>query len=162
LRYCRILFCFFFFFLSSIILALILIIISSFLSPKKKEAEKLSAFECGFESVGDANDLYSVQYYMVGALFLIFDLEILFMFPWSIHLKNLGFYGYFSFMFFFFLLLISFFFEWTEGALDWAKEPLYFEDILNNDLYISIEDLFIIYKTKKIKSKLLNKNHNER
>lgn len=115
----------FFFFCCSVILSILLAILSKLVSPLKKEAEKLSVFECGFEPIGDSKDLFSIHFYMVGILFLIFDLEILFLFPWVVNLKFVGIYGYVSIMFFLIFLLLSFIFEWIEGVLDWAKKPLF-------------------------------------
>ena len=112
----------FFFFLCSVILSSILTILSKIVSPLNKESEKLSAFECGFEPIGDSKDIFSIHFYMVGILFLIFDLEILFLFPWTINIKKSGFLGYVSIIFFILILLIGFFFEWFECVLDWSKK----------------------------------------
>lgn len=114
----------FFFFFCCVCLSIILIIISFFFSQKKKENEKLSSFECGFSSIGDSNEPFSIQFFIVGSLFLIFDLEILFLFPWAIHFRVLGWFGIFSFSIFLFLIIISFLYEWQEGALDWTKHSL--------------------------------------
>ena len=114
----------FFFFFCSVLLTLILTILSKIVSPKLKEAEKLTAFECGFEPIGDSKDLFSIHFYMVGILFLIFDLEILYLFPWAINIKKAGFEGYLSIILFLFILLIGFIFEWLEGVLNWSKKPI--------------------------------------
>lgn len=111
----------FFFFLCSTVLSLILAILSKIVSPLKKESEKLTAFECGFEPIGDSKNFFSIHFYMVGILFLVFDLEILFLFPWAINIKKSGFIGYLSILYFIIILLIGFFFEWFEGILEWSK-----------------------------------------
>lgn len=115
----------FFFFICSIILSLLLVLLSWVISPVKKEAEKLTAFECGFEPIGDTKDMFSVHFYMVSILFLIFDLEILFLFPWSINIEKSGLLGFLSIICFILLLLIGFAFEWLEGVLDWSKKPIF-------------------------------------
>ena len=99
-------------------------ILSKIVSPVKKEAEKFTAFECGFEPIGDSKDLFSIHFYMVGILFLIFDLEILYLFPWALNMQKGGFFGFFSILLFLVLLLIGFLFEWFEGVLDWTKKPI--------------------------------------
>ena len=111
----------FFFFCCAVLLSLILTILSKIVSPVKKTSEKLSAFECGFEPIGDSKDLFSIHFYMVGILFLIFDLEILFLFPWAKNIKQSGFEGYIAITLFLTLLFIGFFFEWFEGILNWSK-----------------------------------------
>jgi len=86
---------------------------------KSKDNEKLSAYGCGFEAFNDARSRFNVHYYIVGMLFLIFDLEIIFMFPWAVQLNFLGILGFWTMMFFLFVLLIGFIYEWKKGALAW-------------------------------------------
>jgi len=88
-------------------------------SPKKPDPEKLSAYECGFEAFGDSRMEFDVRFYLVAILFIIFDLEIAFLFPWAISLGNLGPLGFWSMMIFLFVLTIGFIYEWKKGALDW-------------------------------------------
>ena len=95
------------------------IILNFLLSPKNPDPEKLSAYECGFEAFGDSRMEFDVRFYLVAILFIIFDLEIAFLFPWAISLGNLGPLGFWSMMIFLFILTIGFIYEWKIGALDW-------------------------------------------
>ena len=95
------------------------IILNFLLSPKNPDPEKLSAYECGFEAFGDSRMEFDVRFYLVAILFIIFDLEIAFLFPWAISLGNLGTLGFWSMMIFLFVLTIGFVYEWKKGALDW-------------------------------------------
>ena len=88
-------------------------------SPKKPDPEKLSAYECGFEPFNDSRMEFDVRFYLVAILFIIFDLEIAFLFPWSISLGNIGALGFWSMMIFLFILTVGFIYEWKKGALDW-------------------------------------------
>ena len=81
--------------------------------------EKLSAYECGFEPFEDSRMEFDVRFYLVAILFIIFDLEIAFLFPWAISLGNIGILGFSSMMIFLFILTIGFIYEWKKGALDW-------------------------------------------
>ena len=95
-------------------------IIANFLaSPSNPDPEKLSAYECGFEAFDDARSKFDVKFYLVSILFIIFDLEIAFLFPWAVSLKNIGALGFYSMMFFLFILTVGFIYEWKNGALDW-------------------------------------------
>ncbi len=100
-------------------LSFLFIIINFVLSPKNPDPEKLSAYECGFEAFGDSRMEFDVRFYLVAILFIIFDLEIAFLFPWAISLGNLGSLGFWSMMIFLFILTIGFIYEWKIGALDW-------------------------------------------
>jgi len=95
------------------------IILNYLFSPKKPDPEKLSAYECGFEAFGDSRIEFDVRFYLVAILFIIFDLEIAFLFPWAISLGNIGTLGFWSMMIFLFVLTIGFIYEWKKGALDW-------------------------------------------
>ena len=88
-------------------------------SPKNPDPEKLSAYECGFEAFNDSRMEFDVRFYLVAILFIIFDLEIAFLFPWAISLGNIGLLGFSSMMIFLFILTIGFIYEWKKGALDW-------------------------------------------
>ena len=95
-------------------------IVANFLfSPKKPDPEKLSAYECGFEPFNDSRMEFDVRFYLVAILFIIFDLEIAFLFPWAISLGKIGLFGFTSMMIFLFILTIGFIYEWKKGALDW-------------------------------------------
>ena len=95
------------------------IIINFVFSPKKSDPEKLSAYECGFEPFNDSRMEFDVRFYLVAILFIIFDLEIAFLFPWAISLGNIGILGFCSMMIFLFILTVGFIYEWKKGALDW-------------------------------------------
>jgi len=88
-------------------------------SPKKPDPEKLSAYECGFEPFNDSRMEFDVRFYLVAILFIIFDLEIAFLFPWAISLGSIGLLGFCSMMIFLFILTVGFIYEWKKGALDW-------------------------------------------
>jgi len=95
------------------------ILLNYLFSPKKPDAEKLSAYECGFEAFGDSRMEFDVRFYLVAILFIIFDLEIAFLFPWAVSLGMIGVLGFWSMMIFLFILTIGFIYEWKKGALDW-------------------------------------------
>tara|TARA_B100001167_G_C16472200_1_gene168427 strand:+ start:48 stop:416 length:369 start_codon:yes stop_codon:yes gene_type:complete len=95
------------------------VILNYLLSPKKPDPEKLSAYECGFKAFGDSRMEFDVRFYLVAILFIIFDLEIAFLFPWAISLGKIGIIGFWSMMIFLLILTIGFIYEWKIGALDW-------------------------------------------
>ena len=103
----------------SFALSLGFIILNFLLSPKKPDPEKLSAYECGFEAFSDSRMEFDVRFYLVAILFIIFDLEIAFLFPWAVSLGNIGALGFWSMMIFLSILTIGFVYEWKKGALDW-------------------------------------------
>jgi NADH-quinone oxidoreductase subunit A len=82
-------------------------------------AEKVSAYECGFEAFGDARRRFDVRFYLVAILFIIFDLEVAFLFPWAISLGRIGLFGFFSMLAFLGVLTVGFIYEWCKGALEW-------------------------------------------
>ena len=95
------------------------LVLGKILGPSAPNAEKLSPYECGFEAFEDARMKFDVRYYLVAILFILFDLEIAFLFPWAIALDSIGFAGFLAMMFFLTILVIGFIYEWTKGALDW-------------------------------------------
>ena len=103
----------------ALILSVGFIILNFIFSPKNPDPEKLSAYECGFEPFEDSRMEFDVRFYLVAILFIIFDLEIAFLFPWAVTLGNLGSLGFWSMIFFLFVLTIGFIYEWKKGALDW-------------------------------------------
>ena len=103
----------------AILLSLGFVVLNFALSPKNPDPEKLSAYECGFEPFNDSRMEFDIRFYLVAILFIIFDLEIAFLFPWAISLGNLGALGYWSMMFFLGILTIGFIYEWKKGALEW-------------------------------------------
>ena len=100
-------------------LSSVFVILNFILSPKNPDPEKLSAYECGFEPFQDSRMEFDVRFYLVAILFIIFDLEIAFLFPWAISLGNLGALGFWSMMIFLGILTIGFIYEWKKGALEW-------------------------------------------
>jgi NADH-quinone oxidoreductase subunit A len=86
---------------------------------QKPDPEKLSAYECGFDAFDDARRRFDVRFYLVSILFIIFDLEVAFLFPWAISLKRIGAFGFWSMMAFLGVLTIGFIYEWKKGALEW-------------------------------------------
>ena len=95
------------------------IVLNYLLSPKNPDPEKLSAYECGFEPFNDSRMEFDVRFYLVAILFIIFDLEIAFLFPWAISLGKIGLLGFVSMMIFLIILTVGFIYEWKKGALDW-------------------------------------------
>ncbi len=100
-------------------LSIAFIILNIALSPNNPDPEKLSVYECGFEPFEDSRMEFDVRFYLVAILFIIFDLEIAFLFPWAISLGKIGLFGFVSMMIFLFILTIGFIYEWKKGALDW-------------------------------------------
>ncbi|HYD19205.1 MAG TPA: NADH-quinone oxidoreductase subunit A [Patescibacteria group bacterium] len=100
-------------------LACVIVLASLIVSKQKPDAEKLSAYECGFEAFEDARNKFDVRFYLVSILFIIFDLEVAFLFPWAVTLGKIGVYGFWSMMAFLGVLTVGFIYEWRKGALDW-------------------------------------------
>ena len=97
----------------------VLLIAGWLLSPAQPDPDKLAPYECGFEAFEDARMRFDVRYYLVAILFILFDLEIAFLFPWAVALKEIGFVGFLSMMVFLGILTVGFIYEWKKGALDW-------------------------------------------
>ena len=107
------------FLIMSSILSIILFVLSYFITPQKLDQEKVSAYECGFNPFDDARTTFDVRFYLVAILFLIFDLEVSFLFPWSIVLNQIQEIGYITMIIFLLILTIGFIYEWYKGALEW-------------------------------------------
>ena len=107
------------FLLVALVLSVAFVAVNYLVSPKNPDPEKLSAYECGFEPFNDSRMEFDVRFYLVAILFIIFDLEIAFLFPWAISLGKIGILGFTSMMIFLFILTIGFIYEWKKGALDW-------------------------------------------
>ena len=103
----------------AILLAEIITVLPTIFATHSPDKSKLSSYECGFDPFGDARGRFDVRFYLVSILFIIFDLEIAFLFPWAITLGKIGWYGFFSMMTFLFILTIGFIYEWRVGALEW-------------------------------------------
>lgn len=100
-------------------LSIVMVGIPFVIALKKPDNEKLSSYECGFEAFSNARGRFDVRFYLVSLLFIIFDLEIAFLFPWSVTLGKIGVFGFWSMMVFLGLLTIGFVYEWKKGALEW-------------------------------------------
>jgi len=94
-------------------------IVSRLLGVHRPDPEKLSPYECGFEAFEDARMKFDVRYYLIAILFILFDLEIAFLFPWAVALNEIGSLGFWSMMVFLFILVVGFVYEWMKGALEW-------------------------------------------
>jgi len=104
----------------SLILTFILFGVSFYLSTKSISFEKGSSYECGFEPFGGAHSIFNIQYFIVGILFMIFDLEVAYLFAWALHLGSLPWFSFWVVIGFLVLLIIGFVYEWKQGALDWV------------------------------------------
>ena len=100
-------------------LAALAMLASFVVARQKPDVEKNSAYECGFEAFSDARIRFDVRYYLVAILFIIFDLEVAFLFPWAVSLNAIGMFGFWSMMVFLAILTVGFVYEWKKGALEW-------------------------------------------
>jgi NADH-quinone oxidoreductase subunit A len=95
------------------------VVLGKLLGPHRPDPEKLSPYECGFEAFEDARMKFDVRYYLVAILFILFDLEIAFLFPWATVINDIGLFGFISMMVFLGILVVGFVYEWMKGALEW-------------------------------------------
>ena len=100
-------------------MALLIMIASWIVAKQNPDDQKLSPYECGFDAFEDTRSQFDVRFYLVAILFIIFDLEVAFLFPWAISLSLIGLVGYFSMMIFLLILTVGFIYEWKKGALEW-------------------------------------------
>ena len=103
----------------AVALGLLLLLAATVIAARRPDAEKVSAYECGFNAFDDARMKFDVRFYLVSILFIIFDLEIAFLFPWAVAFKDISFLGFWSMMVFLLILTIGFAYEWKKGALEW-------------------------------------------
>lgn len=103
----------------AVALGLVLILAAVVLAVRRPDPEKISAYECGFNAFDDARMKFDVRFYLVSILFIIFDLEIAFLFPWAVSLQEIGAFGFWSMVVFLGVLTIGFAYEWKKGALEW-------------------------------------------
>lgn len=103
----------------ALVMGSVIILAGGVLGPHRPYSAKLSPYECGFEAFEDARMKFDVRYYLVAILFIIFDLEIAFLFPWAVALNEIGLFGFFSMMVFLGILVVGFIYEWKKGALEW-------------------------------------------
>ena len=103
----------------SFVIAILMMSASFLLGKNRPDSEKLSQYECGFEAFDEARGRFDVRFYLVAILFIIFDLEVAYLFPWAISMKSIGIFGFWSMMIFLLILTIGFIYEWKKGALEW-------------------------------------------
>jgi NADH-quinone oxidoreductase subunit A len=102
--------------------ALTAVVLSSLLGPRKPTPEKAAPYECGMPPVGDARERHSVKFYLVAMIFLLFDIELAFLYPWAMALRDLGWAGFLQVLCFMLLLTFGYVYVWRKGALDWNRE----------------------------------------
>ena len=107
------------FILVGLVIGLGPLILGKLVSPHKPDSEKNSPYECGFEAFEDARMKFDVRYYLVAILFILFDLEIAFLFPWAVVIQEIGMAGFLAMLLFLFVLIVGFIYEWKKGALEW-------------------------------------------
>ncbi|NJO54026.1 MAG: NADH-quinone oxidoreductase subunit A [Bacteroidales bacterium] len=103
----------------SLVIGLVLLVAPFVVAYQQPDTEKLSAYECGFDPFGDARMKFDVRFYLVSILFIIFDLEVAFLFPWAVAFGDVGVFGFWSMMVFLGVLTVGFVYEWKKGALEW-------------------------------------------
>ena len=108
-----------FFLAIAIALSVVMVVASYIVARQRPDSEKVSAYECGFEAFDDARGRFDVRFYLVAILFIIFDLEVAFLFPWAVSLGEIGLFGFWSMVVFLGILTIGFIYEWRKGALEW-------------------------------------------
>ena len=96
-----------------------LLVVPFFIAPNNPDPEKVSAYECGFDAFDDARMKFDVRFYLVSLLFIIFDLEVAFLFPWAVAFDDVGLFGFWAMMVFLAILSVGFIYEWRKGALEW-------------------------------------------
>ncbi len=103
----------------AIAMAVLMVVASYIVARQRPDSEKDSAYECGFEAFDDARGRFDVRFYLVAILFIIFDLEVAFLFPWAVALSEIGVFGFWSMVVFLAVLTVGFIYEWKKGALEW-------------------------------------------
>ncbi len=103
----------------AIAMAVLMVAAAFIVARQRPDSEKLSAYECGFEAFDDARSRFDVRFYLVAILFIIFDLEVAFLFPWAVALGDVGLFGFWSMVVFLGILTVGFVYEWRKGALEW-------------------------------------------
>jgi NADH-quinone oxidoreductase subunit A len=103
----------------TVIIGVVPVVLARLMSQSKPSVAKNAPFECGFHGVGDARIPFDVRYYLVAILFILFDIETAFLFPWAVALDDIGWSGFLGMMFFLLILVVGFIYEWKHGAIDW-------------------------------------------
>jgi NADH-quinone oxidoreductase subunit A len=132
------------FFLTCCILILLILIVTYFINIPTNDYEKHSAYECGFEPFGDARSFFDIHFYTIGLLFIIFDLEIVFLIPVVVDIANISFIGYVNLIIFMFIILIGFYYEWCIGLLNWVPEKMTFNKSNNYFNFFSNNSFFFV------------------
>ena len=96
------------------------LLVARIIRPNKPDPVKLASYECGIETVGEVRDRYSINYYVIAVLFVVFDVEVIFLFPWAVRYQQLALFGFVSMATFLLILLIGYFYAWKKGALEWV------------------------------------------
>jgi NADH-quinone oxidoreductase subunit A len=109
------------FFLVAVAFGIVTLLFARLIAPQRYAKVKLEPYECGIEPATDARDRYSVKYFLVAMLFLIFDVETIFLYPWAVIVDELAWFGFIEMVVFLFILVVGYFYAWREGALDWAS-----------------------------------------
>ncbi len=112
------------FFLVAAILVCLILLATYFINTPSNDYEKHSAYECGFEPFGDARSFFDIHFYTIGLLFIIFDLEVVFLIPFVVDLTNMTFFGYVNMLIFMIIVLAGFYYEWAIGLLQWLPKKL--------------------------------------
>jgi NADH-quinone oxidoreductase subunit A len=108
------------FFLVAVAFGVVTLLFARLIAPQRYGRVKLEPYECGIEPATDARDRYSVRYFLVAMLFLIFDVETIFLYPWAVIVDDLAWFGFIEIVVFLFILVVGYFYAWREGALEWA------------------------------------------
>jgi len=109
------------FFLVAVAFGIVTLLFARLIAPQRYAKVKLEPYECGIEPVTDARDRYSIKYFLVAMLFLIFDVETIFLYPWAVIVDELAWFGFIEIVVFLSILVVGYFYAWREGALDWAS-----------------------------------------
>jgi NADH-quinone oxidoreductase subunit A len=108
------------YFVVAVAFGIVTLLIARLVVPSRYSQVKLDPYECGIEAAGDARDRYSIRYFLVAMLFLIFDVETIFLYPWAVIVDELAWFGFIEMVVFLFILVVGYFWAWREGALEWA------------------------------------------
>ncbi|MBI3092486.1 MAG: NADH-quinone oxidoreductase subunit A [Candidatus Tectomicrobia bacterium] len=100
--------------------AIVTLFIGFFVRPRRPDPEKLSPYECGIDPVMGTRERFSIRFYVIAMIFLIFDVEVVFLFPWAVVYKKIGIFGFVEMMLFIFILLVGYYYAWKKGALEWV------------------------------------------
>ena len=117
------------YFITAFIITFVIVIAAYFINMPSSDYEKHSAYECGFEPFGDARSFFDIHFYTVGLLFIVFDLEVVFLIPFVVDLNNMSLFGYVNMLFFITIVLAGFYYEWAIGLLDWLPKKLNVSDV---------------------------------